>query len=598
MSGASSSCSNAPRRACWRCYRSLSKGGGRATPVDKRQRMREIDVPKGLSEDAEDGDLVRIEVLRHGRSVASAARVVERLGSVNSPKTVSLIAIAEHGIPDEFPESVLAEAAEVKPAKREGREDWRELPLVTIDPVDARDHDDAVHARADDDPANAGGHVLTIAIADVAAYVLPGTPMDREAERRGNSVYLPDRVVPMLPERLSNDLCSLRPEEERPALAIRIVIDAHGTKRRHSVHRVTMRSAAKLSYLQAQRAFDGKPDEAAKPLLQSALAPLFKAYEALKIERDKREPLDLDIRERKLVLDAEGRLARVDWPERLEAHRLIEEFMIQANVAAAEALEAAGSPLLYRAHDLPSDEKIEHVREFLRSLDLGLSRGETLRPRHFNRALKQAVGRADEALLNETILRAQAQAEYAPVNYGHFGLNLRRYAHFTSPIRRYADLVVHRALIRAFKLGAGGLPDTNERALEELAQELSRAERRAMAAERDTADRIVANAMSAHIGATFAARISGVVSAGLFVRLKENGADGFVPAASLGRAHRDFDASRHTLASGNATFRLGDNVRVKLLEAAPLAGALRFEIVEGEQRPPHGSRRAAARKGR
>ena len=581
-------------------YRELPSGAGRATPVDKRERMREIDVPKGLAGDAEDGDLVRVEILRHGRAIHAAARVVERMGSVNSPKTISLIAIAAHGVPDEFPEGVLAEAAAAKPAALAGREDWRDLPLVTIDPVDARDHDDAVHARKDDDPANPGGHVLTIAIADVAAFVLPGSAMDEEAEKRGNSVYLPDRVVPMLPERISNDLCSLRPGEDRAALAVRVVVDAHGHKRSHAFHRIMMRSAAKLTYQQAQRAFDGHPDAVTKPLVATALTPLFDAYEALKLERGRREPLDLDLKERKLILDDEGRLARVDWPDRLDAHRLIEEYMILANVAAAEALETRETPLLYRVHDAPSEEKIDAVREFLRSLDLALTRGETLRPKHFNRALAQAKGRADSALINETVLRSQSQAEYAPGNVGHFGLNLRRYAHFTSPIRRYADLIVHRALIRAYKLGAGALPDLSERQLEEIGQDLSRAERRAMMAERETADRIIAAYMSAHVGATFDARVSGVVGPGLFVRLTETGADGFVPASTYGGGvRRGPDARAQKPDKAAAAFRLGDDVRVRLLEAAPIAGALRFEIVDDAKAKGLRARRPPpARRGR
>ena len=577
-------------------YRTLPSGAGRATPVDKRERMREIDVPRGMSGEAEDGDLVRIEILRHGRSVNAAARVFERMGSVNSPKTISLIAIAAHGVPDEFPEGVLAESEAAKPAILAGREDWRDLALLTIDPADARDHDDAVHARADDDPANPGGHVLTVAIADVAAFVLPGSAMDEEAEKRGNSVYLPDRVVPMLPERISNDLCSLRAGEDRAALAARIIIDARGHKRSHSFHRIMMRSAAKLTYQQAQRAFDGQPDATTRPLLAKALKPLLAAYEALKLERAQREPLDLDLKERKLILDEEGRLARVDWPERLDAHRLIEEFMILANVAAAQALEERETALLYRIHDAPSDAKIDSVREFLKSLDLGLTRGETLKPKHFNRALDQAKGRADSALINETVLRSQSQAEYSPVNVGHFGLNLRRYAHFTSPIRRYADLIVHRALIRAYKLGPGGLPDLTERQMEEIGQDISRAERRAMMAERETADRIIAHYMSAHIGATFEARVSGIVGAGLFVRLKENGADGFVPASSYGGVRAKFGARKPEKAA--ATFRLGDEVRVRLLEAAPIAGALRFEIVGEAKGKALGARRPGpARRG-
>ncbi len=338
-----------------------------------------------------------------------------------------------------------------RPATMAHRDDWRDLPLVTIDPPDAKDHDDAVHAAPDTDPANPGGFVLTVAIADVAYYVRAGSALDREAQERGNSVYFPDRVVPMLPERISNDLCSLRAGEDRPALAVRMILGADGRKRRHSFHRVMMRSAAKLSYEQAQRAIDGQSDETTAPLLESVLKPLYAAHHVVKIERSQRNPLDLDLPERKLILDADGKLVGVRWPERLEAHKLIEEFMILANVAAAETLEAAHSPLIYRAHDAPSAEKVGELSEFLATLGVKFAKGERMRPAHFNSVLSRVKGEAAEALVNEVVLRAQAQAEYTHENYGHFGLNLRRYAHFTSPIRRYADLVVHRALIRALE---------------------------------------------------------------------------------------------------------------------------------------------------
>ena len=336
-----------------------------------------------------------------------------------------------------------------KPAELGGREDWRKLALVTIDPVDAKDHDDAVHAAPDPDPDNPGGHILTVAIADVAHYVTPGSALDREALMRGNSVYFPDRVVPMLPERISNDLCSLRPREDRAALAVRMIIGADGRKRSHTFHRVLMRSAAKLNYAQAQEAIGGSTDEDTGILLEPALRPLYDAYAALTRARTERGPLDLDLPERKILLKADGTVDRVITPERLESHRLIEEFMILANVAAAETLEKARVPLIYRVHDEPSLEKIEALRQFLDTLHISLPKGGALRAEQFNRILHQVKGRDVETLVNEVVLRSQAQAEYAAENYGHFGLNLRRYAHFTSPIRRYADLIVHRGLIRA-----------------------------------------------------------------------------------------------------------------------------------------------------
>jgi ribonuclease R len=564
-------------------YRSLPGGGGRIVPVEKKSRDREFLVKPGDDNGAMDGDLVSARVGKAGPFGLPRAAVKERLGAVGSDKTISLIAIHAHGIPHEFPPEALREAQAAGPALK-GREDWRDLPLVTIDPPDARDHDDAVHARPDEDPGNPGGFVVTVAIADVAAYVRPGSAMDREALERGNSVYFPDRVVPMLPERISNDLGSLRPNEDRPALAVRMTIAADGRKIRHSLHRVTMRSAAKLSYDQAQAAIDGKPDEVTRPLLDAVLRPLWRAYEALDRARRRREPLFLDLPERKIELGPDGTVARIFVPERLEAHRLIEEFMIQANVAAAETLERAEADLIYRVHDEPSLEKMRAFGEVLASIGLKLPKQGALRPALFNRILASVEGSDHQLFINEVVLRSQSQAEYAAENYGHFGLNLRRYAHFTSPIRRYADLVVHRALIRALKLGEDGLAsDTTAADLVEVSARVSAAERRAMAAERETVDRLVAHHLSSRIGAAFDGQIAGVTRAGLFVRLNETGADGFIPAGTIGADYYRFEERSHALVGQrtNETFRLGDRVRVQLVEAAPVAGALRFELLTG-----------------
>jgi ribonuclease R len=572
-------------------YRAVADGSGRALPVEKRAAGREFVVPAGMAGEAKDGDLVAIEPLRDGRLGLPPARVVETIGSVKSERAVSLIALETHHIPHVFSPAALKEAEAARPIRlAASREDWRALPLVTIDPPDAKDHDDAVHATLDSDPRNPGGFVVTVAIADVAAYVHPGMAMDGQALERGNSVYFPDRVVPMLPERISNDLCSLRALEDRPALAVRMILSADGRKRSHHFHRVMMRSAAKLSYEQAQAAIDGRPDETTKPMIDSVLKPLYAAHSVIRIERERRDPLDLDLPERKLVLDSEGRLKDVRWPERLDAHRLIEEFMILANVAAAETLEAAHSPLLYRAHDAPSAEKLEDLIEFLRTIGVKLAKGERVRPSHFNGVLSRVRGQAVEALVNEVVLRAQAQAEYSHENYGHFGLNLRRYAHFTSPIRRYADLVVHRALIRALNLGPGGLNDMRAGELAQIAEHISAAERRAMAAERETVDRVIAAHLVDRVGAVFTGRIAGVTRAGLFVKLSETGADGFVPAATLGDDYFRFEEANRAMVGTRTkeTFRLGGEVKVRLVEAAPFAGALRFEIV----RPASESRSA------
>jgi ribonuclease R len=574
-------------------YRALPTGGGRLSPIDKKQLGRELAIPAGANADAQDGDLVAVEVSPPRRGFGLPhARVTERLGSLKSERAVSLIAINAHGIPHVFPPAALREAEAAQPARLEGREDWRAVAFVTIDPADAKDHDDAVHATPDADPGNRGGHVVCVAIADVAHYVRPGSALDREALIRGNSVYFPDRVVPMLPERISNDLCSLRPKEDRAALAVRIVVGADGRMRSHTFHRVLMRSAGKLSYQQAQAAIDGRPDATTDTLQSGVLEPLYEAYRAIKKARDERGPLDLDLPERKIILKPDGTVDRVTTPERLDSHRLIEEFMILANVAAAETLERARVPLIYRVHDEPDPERVNALREFLQTLDLSLAKAGALRPEQFNHILDRVRGREVEKLVNDVVLRTQAQAEYTPENYGHFGLNLRRYAHFTSPIRRYADLVVHRGLIRAQKLGDGGLPEHADiKTLGEVAATISATERRAMKAERETFDRLLAHHLADRIGATFEGRISGVTRAGLFVKLDETGADGFIPARSIGDEYYRYQEDRHAMVGerSGATHRLGDRVSVRLVEAAPVAGALRFELLtDGSRaaRPP------------
>jgi ribonuclease R len=580
-------------------FRRNPDGGGRLIPVDKKQAGRELNIAKTDTLGAEDGDLVSVDLVRSRGFGLASGKVKERLGSLSSEKAVSLIAIHAHEIPQAFSKEALREAEDAKPAILKGREDWRDIPLVTIDPPDAKDHDDAVHAQADTDPNNKGGFIVNVAIADVAFYVRPGSALDRDALTRGNSVYFPDRVVPMLPERISNDLCSLVPREPRGALAVRMVIGSDGRKRSHSFHRILMRSAAKLNYAQAQAATDGRPDDTTGPLLDPILKPLYAAYATVKRARDVRDPLDLDIPERKILLKADGTVDRVIVPERLDAHKLIEEFMILANVAAAEMLEKKSLPLIYRVHDEPTLEKVHALQEFLKTLDLPFAKSGALQPAVFNRVLAQVKGHDAELLVNEVVLRSQAQAEYSAENYGHFGLNLRRYAHFTSPIRRYADLVVHRALIRSLGLGEGALPDTETpESLSEVAAQISVTERRAMKAERETADRLIAHFLADRIGATFQGRISGVTRAGLFVKLTDTGADGLIPIRTLGTEYFNYNETRHALigSRSGAMHRLGDVVDVRLVEAAPVAGALRFELLSEGQLPARGRKGSSTKK--
>ena len=562
-------------------FRKLGRHG-RVEPVDKKARHDFI-VAEADMGGAVDGELVVVEPMTERQMGLPRARVRERLGKSSEPKSISLIAIHTHAIPDQFPQSVIDEAEQAKPATLEGRTDLRNTPLITIDPPDARDHDDAVWAAPDDDPHNKGGFKAIVAIADVAYYVRSGSAIDREAITRGNSCYFPDRVVPMLPESLSADLCSLKEKQDRAILACHLKFDANGKLKSHRFERALMRSAARLSYNEVQEALDGNPNDKTAPLLQPILKPLEACYRALIKARTKRSPLDLDLPEQKIELGPDGRVKSINTRERYDAHKLIEEFMIQANVAAAEALEAKRVPLVFRIHAPPSTEKLHALSDFLGTMNITVPKGQTVTTAMLNQILQAAKNTANTELINIVMLRSQSQAEYNPDNIGHFGLALHRYAHFTSPIRRYADLIVHRALIRAYKLGPDGLTDGEIGHLTRIAQDISGFERRAMAAERDSTDRYIAAFMSDRVGAEFQARISGVTRFGLFVRLAETGADGLIPVRSLGREFFNHNERSHALVGEKTglTFRLGDTVRVRLEEATPLTGGLRFHLLEG-----------------
>ncbi|NOD86206.1 ribonuclease R [Ruegeria sp. HKCCD6119] len=565
--------------------------GGRIVPIDKAGSTEWL-VAEGAALGARDGELVEAEQAGpKNRMGLPRARIVERLGDPTAPKAVSLIAIHQHGIPDDFPDKVIAEADKAKPVGLKGREDLRDMPLLTIDPSDARDHDDACYAHADDDPKNPGGHVIWVAIADVAAYVRPGTALDREARKRGNSSYFPDRVVPMLPDRLSGDLCSLHEGVPRACIAVRMQIDADGNRIGHRFVRGLMRSAASLNYAEVQEAIDGHPNDRTGPLLESVLKPLYAAYAALKKARADRQPLELDLPERKIVLNDKGEVESVAFRDRLDAHRLIEEFMILANVAAAETLIAKRSPLLFRVHEEPAPEKLESLRETAQAAGLNLAKGQVLQTRHLNALLNAAAGTEDAELINLSTLRSMAQAYYSPENFGHFGLALRNYAHFTSPIRRYADLIVHRALISAHGWGKDGLTEDEIARLEETATHISDTERRSMMAERDTTDRYLAAYLSERVGNEFTGRISGIARFGAFVKMDETGADGLVPVRSLGREFFHFDREAGTLMGSDSglIIAIGQRVTVRLTEATPVTGGLELELLSiDDQALPRG----------
>ncbi|HWA01864.1 MAG TPA: ribonuclease R [Caulobacterales bacterium] len=570
-----------------------ARGAGRVEPADRKARHDLIVAPEHVGE-ARDGDLVMVELAGgHRPHGPKFALIKEIIGRQDDPRAASILAMHTHGITEGFSQEEEREAAAAKPVTLKGRTDLRHLPLITIDPEDARDHDDAVFAAPDDDKKNPGGWRVWVAIADVAHYVTPGSALDRGALKRGNSTYFPDRVAPMLPETLSADLCSLREGEERATLAVEMVFDANGKKKSHKFARGLMKSAAKLSYEMAQTAIDGKPNDKTKPLLDGVLKPLWAAYAAVKKARDGRHPLEIDAPEHRIIFK-DGRVAGVKKRERFDAHKLIEEFMIQANVCAAETLEQKGRPLIYRVHDRPSDMKIAALTDFLPTVNMSWAKGQVVTAERFNRILALAQNGPNAEIVNEVVLRTQAQAIYSPENIGHFGLNLSHYAHFTSPIRRYADLIVHRALIKALKFGDDGLTAAEEEKLDDIAEHISQCERRSMAAERDATSRYIASYLADRVGAEFEGRVTGVTRFGLFIRLDETQADGLAPIATLGNERWHHDEAAHALV-GETTgtrFPLGMRVEVRLEEATPVSGGLIFTVLTEPQPPQPGWRKA------
>jgi ribonuclease R len=564
----------------------------RVEPVDRRSKT-SLMLPESQARDLRDGDLVlaQIEAEPAKPYGPKRGRLISKLGREDDPRAASLIAAHVNGLPLGFSPEALAEAGRAQPPNLAGRTDLRHLPLVTIDPLDARDHDDAVFAEPDSAASNPGGWIVWVAIADVASYVRPGTALDSQAREKGNSVYFPDRVEPMLPEQLSAGLCSLSEGEPRACVAVRMVFDAHGRKLGHEFVRGLMRSAASLTYEDSQAAIDGDPGAVRGALLETILRPLWRAYYALTEGRSKRSPLEIASSERRVVIGADGNVASIQPRASLEAHKLIEEFMIQANVCAAETLEKRRSPIIYRVHDAPTADKLEAFKDFLATLEIPWTGGAGARTGQFNRLLAETRDGPHADIVNEVVLRTQMQAIYSTDNVGHFGLNLDRYAHFTSPIRRYADLMVHRALISALGLGGDGLSQADAAHLSETAEHLTMTERRAMAAERDAVDRYTAAYMAEHVGAAFAGAITGVTRFGLFIRLSDTGADGLAPISTLGAEYFTHDERAHSLV-GERTgvrWRLGAKVEVKLRDAVPVTGGLLFEVLSEPEPPDAGA---------
>lgn len=554
-------------------------------PVDKREKR---DLPVSDAGDADVGDLVLAE--KAGRPPRITARVAERLGDPFAPRSFSLVAIHKYGIPHKMPDEAIEEAARVaRQPLGDGREDLRHLPIVAIDPADARDHDDAVWAE----PDGKGGWRAIVAIADVSFYVRPGGALDREARKRGNSVYFPDQVVPMLPELLSADMCSLKQGEDRAALVCHLGVSAEGKLRDFRFARAVIRVAANIAYEDAQAMIDGRGGDGqgapgGEAEILDALNDLWGCWRALAKARDAREPLDLDLPERRVMLDEKGRIMSVAPRERLDAHRLIEDYMIAANVAAAKALEAKKAPVMYRDHEPPSREKLVSLKDYLQTFGIEFALGQVVRPRTFNAVLARIEDETVRPQVMEAVLRSQTQAYYAPVNAGHFGLALGSYAHFTSPIRRYADLLVHRSLVDAHGLGAGGLTREEAERMTQLGEGISQAERRAMEAERETIERYVAAWLATQVGQLVATRITGVQPFGFFATVEDLGGDGLVPVSTLGAERFHYDETRQALVGEETgdTYRLGQRIQLRLVEADPIAARLRFELPEGASHLP------------
>jgi len=567
------------------------------TPVEKKERR---ELPVSDVADGEAGDLVLCEV--SGRGGRVSARVDAVLGDPFAPKSFSLIAIHKYELPHEFSDAAVAEAKRVANQPLGEREDLTHLPIVAIDPADARDHDDAIWAARDEDDENRGGWKAIVAIADVSFYVRPDSALDKGARARGNSVYFPDRVVPMLPEELSADICSLKEGEDRAAMACHLTIAKDGTIKSWRFTRAKIRVAANIAYEDAQAAIDASQEEpidvaspvcfmpqvdgpVPKELVDSALKPLWSCWRALLAARNKREPLELDLPERQVVLDEKGRIESVAPRERLDAHRLVEDFMIAANVAAARALEAKKAPVMYRVHEQPSRVKLEALKDYLDTFDIPFTLGQVIKPSTFNRIIDRVGDSDSRPEIMEQLLRTQMQARYAPDRLGHFGLALATYAHFTSPIRRYADLLVHRALVSAYKLGDGGLPPADAAKFEEIGEQISGLERRAMQAERETVDRYVAAYLSDQRGQVLMCRITGVQPFGFFATVVDFGGDGLVPVSTIGDEYFRYDEKAQQLVGEDTgtTYRQGQKLKLRIAEADPVSGSLRFQIPD--QRP-------------
>jgi ribonuclease R len=541
-------------------------------------------VPRGHLSGASAGQVVLVRLVEQPTRTAQALGHVARvLGEHAAPGMETEIAIHSHGLPFEFPREAVAEAdafgRSVAAGAKRGREDLRELPLVTIDGEDARDFDDAVYCEE-----VRGGWRLIVAIADVATYVSQDSALDKEAQNRGTSVYFPNRVLPMLPEALSNGLCSLNPKVDRLCMVCEMRVGPQGKVTRARFFEGVMCSAARLTYTKVA-AYLANPAAGHEPEVVAVgpqLMQLYAVFKALLQARTQRGALDFDAPELKVRFDATGKIAAFVESTRNDAHRLIEECMIAANVEAARFLKKHRVPTLYRVHGKPEDDRLETLRQFLRGFGIQLPTDRDLTPQDLSAVLQQVVGGEEAHLIQTVVVRSMPQAVYQPENVGHFGLALPEYAHFTSPIRRYPDLMVHRGIRHILRGGTAETFAWSAGAMAALGQQCSLKERRADEATRDALSWLKCEYMRDKLGEEFDALVTGVVDFGLFVQVKGVQVDGLVHVSALGTDYfsRDSTGYRMVGARSGRVFRLGDHLRVRLINVIIDERKIDFELAE------------------
>ena len=523
-------------------------------------------------------DLIEAEMNDAKGKIAKTASILRNFGPADSADAFIQLAIAEFDIPHVFSDEILASTAQASVPELGNRVDLRDTPLVTIDGADAKDFDDAVFAE----PHGSGWRVI-VAIADVSAYVAADSALDAEAAKRGNSVYLPGTVVPMLPETLSNGMCSLVPHEDRASLAVEIMLDDKGQKKSHRFIRALIKSHARLTYDAVQTVFEGTADERDIGAPDGTLHHLFGAWHNLFAAREKRGTLNLNVPEKRVMLNEAGQPAHIEVREQKQAHRLIEEFMILANICAAEELESRGQLCVYRTHDRPDMEKIEGLRELAEALSIPFAKGQVVSPHRFNELLARVKDTSEEQLVNDAVLRCQSRAVYDCENKGHYGLSLARYAHFTSPIRRYADLLVHRALIQSCGLGPEVQTLQEVEALSQICAQISQTEQVAAKAERRTTDRLVACLYQPQIGRQLEVTITGLTNFGLFAAFDERTAEGFMPFRSLPEDFYELDQGNSRLVGRRrgTVFALGAQITAQIESVEPASGGILLTFLDG-----------------